>query len=156
MYICRNRNSRARQQLYFHIPLSCVSLDSVISRLDLTIVQQRVALHCFVPLSSKVGRWLGPRALSGHISLFKHSSQPQVLKRDNAQSSSWRPLRHSVRMLTLVIPPSTTKSVPFTKLLSSLARKRAACACSMASPKRPDGKWISRRWRLAASSPSQS
>ena len=26
----------------------------------------------------------------------------------------------------------------------------------MASPKRPEGKWISRRWRLAASSPSQS
>ena len=30
------------------------------------------------------------------------------------------------RVLTLVIPPSTTKSVPFTKLLSSLARKRTA------------------------------
>ena len=56
----------------------------------------------------------------------------------------------------LVMPPSTTKSVPLTKLLSSLARKRAAWACSMASPKRPEGKWTSRRWRLAASSPSQS
>lgn len=56
----------------------------------------------------------------------------------------------------LVIPPSTTKSVPLTKLLSSLARKRTAWACSMASPKRPEGKWTSRLWRLAASSPSQS
>ena len=39
-----------------------------------------------------------------------------------------------------VIPPSTTKSVPFTKLLSSLARKRTACACSIASPNLPVGK----------------
>lgn len=58
--------------------------------------------------------------------------------------------------LTLVMPPSTTKSVPLTKLASSLARKRTALACSMASPKRPVGKWISRRRRLALSSPSQS
>lgn len=58
--------------------------------------------------------------------------------------------------VTFVRPPSTTKSVPLTKLLSSLARKTTAWACSMASPKRPVGKWTSRRWRLAASSPSQS
>ena len=58
--------------------------------------------------------------------------------------------------LTLVIPPSTTKSVPLTKLLSSLAKNTTACATSMASPKRPVGKCISRRCRLAASSPSQS
>ena len=55
-----------------------------------------------------------------------------------------------------VIPPSTVKSVPLTKLLSSLARKSTACACSIASPNRPVGKWISRRWRLGMSVPSQS
>ncbi len=42
--------------------------------------------------------------------------------------------------VTFVRPPSTTKSVPLTKLLSSLARKTTAWACSMASPKRPVGK----------------
>ena len=57
---------------------------------------------------------------------------------------------------TFVIPPSTTKSWPFTKLLSSLARNKTAWACSIASPNRPVGKWTSRRWRFAASSPSQS
>lgn len=39
-----------------------------------------------------------------------------------------------------VNPPSTTKSVAFTKLLSSLARKTTACACSIASPNLPVGK----------------
>ena len=54
---------------------------------------------------------------------------------------------------TFVNPPSTTKSVPLTNPLSSLASHSTACACSMASPKRPVGKWISRRWRLALSVP---
>lgn len=54
---------------------------------------------------------------------------------------------------TFVIPPSTTKSVPLTNPLSSLASHSTACACSTASPKRPVGKWISRRWRLALSVP---
>lgn len=60
------------------------------------------------------------------------------------------------RKRTLDIPPSTTKSLPLTKLLSSLARKTTAWACSMASPKRPVGKCTSRRKRLGWSSPSQS
>lgn len=38
----------------------------------------------------------------------------------------WAELRASADQPTLVIPPSTTKSVPFTKLLSSLARNRTA------------------------------
>jgi len=46
---------------------------------------------------------------------------------------------------TRLIAPSTTKSVPLTKLLSSLARKSTALACSMASPNRPLGKCTSRR-----------
>ena len=61
-----------------------------------------------------------------------------------------------VIVLTFVMPPSTTKSVPLTKLLSSLARNTTAWACSIASPNRPVGKCISRRRRLALSSPSQS
>lgn len=48
---------------------------------------------------------------------------------------------HAKIPLTFVIPPSTTKSVPLTKLLSSLARNTTAWAISIASPKRPVGKW---------------
>ncbi|KAJ8610639.1 hypothetical protein MRB53_038418 [Persea americana] len=88
-----------------------------------------------------------------------------------AETDSWRALRSDICLrvsaplpstlhtnfpLTLVIPPSTRKSCPLTKELSSLAKNSTACACSMASPNLPEGKWISRLKRLALSSPSQS
>ena len=78
------------------------------------------------------------------------------IKTSRDDTKKRQPLRKHKRLLTLDIPPSTTKSVPFTNELSLLARKTTACASSIASPKRPVGKCISLRWRLAASSPSQS
>lgn len=58
--------------------------------------------------------------------------------------------------ITFVMPPSTTKSDPLTKLLSSLARNSTAWACSIGSPKRPVGRCTSRRCRFSLSSPNQS
>lgn len=43
------------------------------------------------------------------------------------------------RFQTALMPPSTTRSIPATKLLSSDARKRAALATSSARPIRPSG-----------------
>ena len=97
-------------------------------------------------LTCEVARRLCGRTFRGHICLDGFRSQPDEIP--------WWDARGPPR--TLVIPPSTTKSWPFTKLLSSLARNKTAWACSIASPNRPVGKWISRRWRFAASSPSQS
>ena len=91
-------------------------------------------------------RRLCGRTFRGHVCLDGYHHQPDGIPPWEARG----PQR------TLVIPPSTTKSWPFTKLLSSLARNKTAWACSIASPNRPVGKWISRRWRFAASSPSQS
>lgn len=104
----------------------CVSLSSLVPRISIILVHQHVAVKYPVPLSREIGRRLGRRALSGHICLFVYSNQPEVLEQDNPKSSRRKFLGHSTGMLTLVIPPSTTKSVPFTKLLSSLARNRTA------------------------------
>lgn len=50
-----------------YISLACVSFNLVIPKSNLIVVHQRILLQHFVPLSSKVGRWLGRRALSGNI-----------------------------------------------------------------------------------------
>lgn len=79
----QKKKPRARRQLLAHIPHTCVSFDYVIPKLDLAFVYRRIALQNLGPLSSKVGRWLGRRALSSHICLFVHSNQPQILKKDD-------------------------------------------------------------------------
>jgi hypothetical protein len=75
--------------------------------------------------------------------LIRHTRMPKQIRTISYETRLH--VRIGPEWHTLVNPPSTIKSVAFTKLDSSLARKTTAMACSVVVLSRFIGQWTARR-----------